>query len=174
MPGRPGQPLTRKEVEEIEAYNAAGVARPSKYDDAVFDSSAPGGATYRWATAEEKRRATEDAREAAKAAADRERTMTRVRDIAAGRAVSEDESQEEGSPFGVGDQVPTGDQVPAPEGLVRVEARGPEPMPASLANALRGARPVNRNAKATPKAEDTAPAESASVPDAKPADEARD
>lgn len=152
MPGRPGQALTRREVEEIEAYNAAGVERPAKYDDVVYDGTA-GVATYRWATNDEKRAATEAARDAARAAAESERLRARVRDLVEGRGYSEDSSAEEGSPFAAeGAPVPMPeDYVPgganAPIGSVSSGTRSPEPMPAGLAAAMRGSRPVKRGAQ---------------------------
>lgn len=169
MPGRPGQPLTRKEVEEIEAYNAAGVARPAKYDDAVYDGTA-GIGTYRWATTEEKRSAADASRDAAKTSAEAHKMTARVRDLVEGRGYREEENAEEGSPFADTGafQPPSGNVTTAPTQALT----GPVPMPASLANALRDARPVNRSTKAASRAEDSTPVESAPVSDAKPADEA--
>jgi len=76
--GKPGEVLTTEQVEQMLAYDDAGLARPDEYNDVVFDATSPKGTVYRVKTAEEKKREEEEAAAARKAGEAREERRNKV------------------------------------------------------------------------------------------------
>lgn len=168
MPGRPGQALTAKEIEEIERYNQLGLQRPNKYHDVVFDSSRTGGAGYRWKTNEERRAGDEEARRLTRAGDEVEKALRQTMDAAQGRATSEEAAtgEGEGSPFLTDSDFRMTESlveggpaaIPGAPSFGAAPRPEPKPMPAAVATAMRKvAQPSTgekRAAGAPPAAED--------------------
>lgn len=164
MAGRSGQNLTLREEEEIGIYSEAGVARPAKYDDAVYDSNRLGGPGHRWKTQEEKRAGEEQARQEARVGQAREKAVAQVREAAQRRVNRElaglapEDEEEEAPPV----EPPVTDVVAEPpvvlmgaggDGEAVTTGTAPrtvKPMPAAVANALRQTKPPSTARAAAP------------------------
>lgn len=79
MAGKEGQQLSDADVAEFASYHNAGLAVPDKFADVVQESTGPQGTVYRYATAEEKRTAKEQAEALQAATEQHERFLARAR-----------------------------------------------------------------------------------------------